>query len=398
MRTAAAFDTAVEGGAATAPATTPARRAASLAIALLFVVGMMLPCLGTIAGVATGGLPGENRPAAQPVDWSAPPDVVRKQSLAWFNDHFGFRNWLVRGFGLFAFRVFGVSVSRDVVPGRDGWLFYDADRIVAARRGLVPFTPDELASWQKALEARRDWLAARGITYVFAIAPEKSSLYAEHLPGSLQPTGAPTRADQLLTWMRQHSTVPALDFRPALGAAKERERLYHVTDTHWNDAGAFVAYRELAAWLQTEFPAFQPLDRDLFERQVHRGGGGDLAAMMAIGPMLTEDRIVYMPKAPTPVAPLDATDAMRRRQYPPNNQPKVFAARTGELGRAVVVHDSFFIAVQPWIARHFQRSVFLRSIFAAEVIDDERPDVVIEEMIERVLSRPGFDPAAELPG
>jgi len=379
-----------------ARATTAMRRAANLAMIVLFVTAIGLPCVGTVVGIATGGIGGENRPAAPPPDWSAGVDAVRRQVTAWFNDHYGFRNWLVRGFGLFAFDAFGVSISRDVVPGRKGWLFYDADRIVASRRGLLPFGANDLAAWQAKLEERRDWLAARGIRYVFAIAPEKSSIYAEYLPESQQPIGAPTRADQLLTWMRMHSTVPSLDFRPALGAAKAEDRLFHRTDTHWNDAGAFVAYRELESWLRSQFPALVPLDVNLFERQVHTTIAGDLAAMMAIAPMLTEDRITLVPREPSPVETRAPTEVMMRRRYLPNQEPKAFACPSGELGRAVVVHDSFFLAVQPWLARHFQRSVLVRSTFPPEVIVDERPDVVIEEMIERVLSRPGFLPESDL--
>ena len=118
--------------------------------------------------------------------------------------------------------------------------------------------------------------------------------------------------------------------------------------------------------------------------------------MMAIAPMLTEERIVLVPRSPTPVEPREPTAVMLRRTYPPQDDPKVFVCPTGELESAVVVHDSFFRAVQPWLARHFRRSTFLRSTFAPEVILEERPDVVIEEMIERVLSRPGFLPADEL--
>jgi len=376
---------------------TRARRAADLTLAVLFVVGIALPCLGTVAGIATGGLPGENRPVAAAPDFSAPAKVVRRQALAWFDDHFGFRNALVRGFGWVAFSTFGASISSDVVPGREGWLFYDADRIIESRRGLIPFTPEELAVWQANLEARRDWLAARGIRYVFAVAPEKSSLYAEYLPPSLRPIGAPTRLDQLLEWMARRSTVQALDFRPALGAAKKRVRVYHMTDTHWNDVGAFVAYRGVEAWLRTQSSAVQLLDGALFEQRVDGGTpGGDLAGMMAIAPWLHEERVMLLPKTQTPVKELDPTEAMRRRPYLANNPPVVFACETGELGRAVVFHDSFFLTMRPWLARHFRRSVFLPE-FAPEVVLDEHPDVVIEEMVERLLSRPGFVPTAELP-
>jgi hypothetical protein len=372
------------------------RRNVDRMLVLLFVAGIFAPSIGTVVGVRTGGLPGENRLMAPPPGLDAGVRQARRQMDAWFNDHFGFRNWLVELHGRIAYGVLGVSTSPDVVVGRDGWLFYATDRIIESRRGILPFTPTELAAWQAKLEERRDWLAARGIRYVFAIAPEKSSLYAEELPQSLQPLGGFTRADQLLAWMRTRTTVPTLDFRPGLAAAKEEDRLYHRTDTHWNDVGAFLAYREVAGWLAKQFPAVRPLELDAFERQVHVGTAGDLAAMLAISTMLFEERIVLAPKTRSPVQPGEPTAVMLRRQYPPRNEPKVFACATGEIPRGVVIHDSFFQAVQPFLARHFQRSTFLRAAFAPEVLEDEKPDVVIEEMIERVLSRPGFLPASEL--
>jgi hypothetical protein len=371
------------------------RRIVDTALVALFLVGIVAPALGTAVGLWTGGLPGENRTMAPPPTLDAGPRQARRQMDAWFNDHFGFRNPLVELHGRVAYRL-GISTSRDVVLGRDGWLFYATDRILESRRGVLPFTPAELAAWQAKLEERRDWLAARGIRYVFAVAPEKSSLYAEELPDAWQPLGGYTRTDQLLTWMRSRSTVPTLDFRPALAAAKESDRLYHRTDTHWNDAGAFIAYSEVAAWLARQFPAVRPLARDAFDRQVRVGAAGDLAGMLALGTVLTEERIVLAPKEPSPVEPREPTAVMRSRPYRPRHEPKVFACPTGEIPRAVVVHDSFFQAVQPFLARHFRRSTFLRAVVAPEVIEDEKPDVVIEEMIERVLSRPGFLPESEL--
>jgi hypothetical protein len=378
-------------------AATAARRVADRALVLLFVIGIAAPCLGTLAGLATGGIPGENRTMAPPPKpFERPLKMVPRQIDAWFDDHFGFRNTLLVAHSRIAYAVFGVSSSRDVVLGDDGWLFYAADRLIENRRGLVPFTSEELHGWQARLEERRDWLAARGIRYVFVIAPEKSSVYAEHLPAALQPVREATRADQLVAWMREHSTVEVVDPRADLRAAKATDRLYHRTDTHWNDVGAFTAYHRVAEWLRAQFPAVQPIEVTQLDRQVHVTPGGDLAGMLALMPYFTEERIALAPKTLAPLETLSLTAIMQRRTYLPTHEPRIYAFPAGELGRAVVVHDSFFQAVQPFLARHFRRSTFVRWDFAPDIIADERPDVVIEEMIERVLSRPGFLPASEI--
>jgi hypothetical protein len=86
------------------------------------------------------------------------------------------------------------------------------------------------------------------------------------------------------------------------------------------------------------------------------------------------------------------------------------AFETGDaaLPRAVVVVDSFGGALAPYLSEHFARSVFLTRILPPDqrlaIIDRERPDVVIEEIVERnvngfgkTLAGLGFDRAAGAP-
>jgi alginate O-acetyltransferase complex protein AlgJ len=371
----------------------PPRPMTSRALVALFVIGIAMPCLGTITSVSTGTTVGENRLAAPFPDFAAAtPREMPLQIDAWFADHFGFRTPLVSLNSAVQYFVFGVSSSKQVVLGRDGWLFYAADRILASRRGALRFTIDQLVAWQARLEERRDWLARRGIRYLFVIAPEKSSLYAELLPEAPQPTGL-TLTDEFVSWMRQHSTVPVLDVRSALLAVKDTDRLYHRTDSHWNEVGSFAAYGAIAAWLQTEFPAVQPLPRSQFDRTVWVTEGGDLAGVLGLVHFLSEERLQLTSRTHLRVEPRQPTALIEARA---SFTPQVFASANGEIGRAVIVHDSFFDALARPLTTHFRRSVLIQRVFPPEIILDERPDVVIEEMVERCFSRENFLPESEL--
>jgi hypothetical protein len=56
------------------------------------------------------------------------------------------------------------------------------------------------------------------------------------------------------------------------------------------------------------------------------------------------------------------------------------------LPKAVVFRDSFGSALIPFLAEHFRRSVYLwRYDFAVDVLEQERPDVVIWLMTSRRL-------------
>jgi alginate O-acetyltransferase complex protein AlgJ len=56
------------------------------------------------------------------------------------------------------------------------------------------------------------------------------------------------------------------------------------------------------------------------------------------------------------------------------------------LPRAVMFRDSFCIGMMPLLSDHFRRIVYCwQYIFDYELVERERPDVVIQEFVERVI-------------
>lgn len=371
---------------------TTARKASNTALAILFIAAMSVPCVGTILKLETGGITGENRLMNPwPVYGGTIKELPREIS-AWFNDHFGLRNALVRWHSWLKYYAFGMSTSRDVVLGRSPWLFYAHDRILENSRGLIPFTTEELRGWQAVLQARQDWLATQNIRYLFVIAPEKSSIYPEFLTPALTPFHATTRLDQLVAWLRTNSTVEILDLRESLQRAKAGDRVYHWTDTHWNNIGAFAAYREIANCLMRMEPALKPLEISQFDRLVDPTSGGDLAGMLALSDRLGEDRIVLRAKLPDPFRQVNPSAIMLKRKWLPSQEPVVFEYKGGCIPRAVVVHDSFGEQLRPFLSAHFGRVTYIWGPFPPEIITEEKPQIVIEEIVERRLNWSGLKP------
>jgi hypothetical protein len=195
--------------------------------------------------------------------------------------------------------------------------------------------------------------------------------------------------------MRRHSTVPVLDLRAALLAEKGSGRLYHRTDSHWNDAGGLIAYEEIVGALRTWFPTLAPLDRSRYERVVRVTTGGDLAGLLGLVPYLSEERVILTAPPLMQVKEAYPTDLIAARaQF----APRVFTGARGEIATGLVVHDSFFetVALMRSLATHFRRSIFIQRVFPPEIVMDEKPDVVIEEMVERSFTRENFLPESEL--
>jgi alginate O-acetyltransferase complex protein AlgJ len=286
-----------------------------------------------------------------------------------------------------------VPTSTYVLLGRASWLFYTPRPAGMDYEGVRPFTTEELNRWQRVLEHRREWLERHNCHYLLFIPPDKQTIYAEYLDPKYRLCHPQSRLDQLLAHLReQHSKVEILDIRQPMLAAKEGERLYHRTDSHWNDRGAFVGYRELVGLLRNWFPAIRPWPRSAFRETTSETKGGDLATMVELS---EREREVWLNL--TPLSPRRARLATEGVVWPKGvNFPLSATVQRGEpfakecddprLPRAVVFHDSFCEALEPFLSEHFRRIAYLwRDDFHPEVIEREKPDVVIQEILERKL-------------
>ncbi|HZI80623.1 MAG TPA: hypothetical protein VFD69_13970 [Vicinamibacterales bacterium] len=364
------------------------------ALVAVFLAALVTPGVVMLAGFDPVAGPAENRDLAprpgRPRSW-ADARAFPAAAARYFEDHFGLRARLVRWQSLLRLRALQTSASPDVIVGRDGWLFYAGDGAAEDMASAVPFTQAELEAWRTTLEHTQDWMEAHGIAYVFALAPDKHEVYPELLPASVRRVGAESRSDALVRYLRDASTVPVLDLRGALGAAKGRERIYHRTDTHWNDRGAFAASQALLRMLAPRLTA--PMrGRGAFAARTVVVPGLDLAGMLGIADGLTEVDLRLVPRVPPrarivePARP-DARlmDARIVTEQDAPGRP-----------RAVVFRDSFGSALIPFLSEEFSRAVYLWQYNVdPDVVLAERPDVVIQEWVGRRLSTlPPYDPFA----
>ena len=311
---------------------------------------------------------------------------------AYFEDHFGLRGRLVRWQAWLRLRVFQVSASPDVILGRDGWLFYAGDGGSEDLTSAVPFSRSELEVWGATLQHTQDWLEARGIAYIFVLAPDKHAVYPEYLPASVHRVGVDSRTDALVRYLRDHSTVRVLDLRPALRAAKMGERLYHRTDTHWNDRGAFVGYTALMQALGREV-AGEPVPRASFDAPQVVTPGMDLARMLGLGVDLREEDLPLVPRSPRQARVVEPSQS--RPNFEVGRLVTEQAAPSRP--RAVVFRDSFASALIPLLSEHFSRVVYLwQHNMAPDVVLAEQPRVVIQEWVGRHLNTVWpYDPFAD---
>ncbi len=311
-----------------------------------------------------------------------------------FADRFGGRDVLIRLHHASLIEFFGVSALATVMPGRNGWYYWlGEDGLALDRhyRGVAPFPQAYVDGTAAELVRRRDWLAARNIAFVVAVVPEKFTIYPEYLPTWVAKSEQPSPYDRVVAALRD-SGVVLIDLRPALRAAKTRNRVYYMTDSHWNFNGAVTGYEAIMRDVQRALPLGLPevarAPRPPFVPGVDFYSG-DLAIMLGLPRRIREDDV-----APLGKVLADTAHRCARRvdggTYPGFEFHECDQAR---LPRAVVYHDSMAIPLIPLLAENFSRVVFVSSHrMDAALIERESPDIVIEELVERTLHEPGALP------
>jgi hypothetical protein len=367
-------------------AATRIRKLADWAVIVVFLGAIALPLLGALLPVRSPQSANDLRELAALPQLRLKGSALKAfpaQFEQYWNDHFAFRGSLIGALNIAKVRWLHVSTSAHVLLGRASWLFYTPEPVGRDHDCIRPFTPYELERWRRVLEHRHDWLARRGCRYLLFIPPDKQTIYPEYADPNSLPKHERTRLDQLIEYLQaHHSPVEAVDIRPALRVAKQHERLYHRTDSHWNDRGAFVGYTQVAAALAKGCPVIEPLPRSAFCETTDTRGG-DLAMMVGLAER--EDWLRLEPRSPWR-ARMKEDVVWPAGAVFPLGKPFATECDDARLPRAVVFHDSFMLALYPFLSQHFRRAAFVwQDDFYPEVVERERPDIVLQELLERKL-------------
>jgi alginate O-acetyltransferase complex protein AlgJ len=360
----------------------------------LFVLVISLPLAANLAGLDGADPREENRELAvfPRFDGSVRSITAFGDGFSrWFEDHFGFRSTLVRWSAEARLFGLGVSPTPAVIKGREDWFFYAEDGSIEDFAQLDPLPPDAVENWRTALVRARDWLQRRNVAYVFTIAPDKYVIYPEKMPSSLARVGSISRTDQVYQAMAG-TGLDAIDVRPGLLRAKTDERIYQKTDSHWNDRGLLVAYQAIIAAVRRTVPQTPPAwthqDFEPISREVE---GMDLARMMGLKRVLHEVDLALVPMRPRQARVVEPAGAEAIAEL----GRLVTEIPGSSLPRAVVFRDSFVSPLVPFLSEHFSRVVYVwQNDFDAALVEEEHPDVVIQEIVGRHLYT--FTPSPEL--
>ncbi|MBT5876448.1 MAG: hypothetical protein HOH43_23695 [Candidatus Latescibacteria bacterium] len=367
-------------------------RRGALAICVVFVLILYLPLVGRVYSLMgqDGAIEDVLYDAFPNYDFGNPSALaVMTKYPSYFNKYHVFRKDLISWYAKTHLEILGVSSNNRVVVGSEGWLFLNEfDEAMTYFRGMKPFREEDLSAWRQALEAKRDWLERRGIRYLFVVAPNKHSIYGEYIPEDYNKARETSRLDQLSAELRANSKVRLVDSRLALNREKATVDLYYRRDYHWNDLGAFIAYGQIALALQEMFPDIVPISASELESEL-RTDPMDLLLLLGIneGPHMESEHLMLKGKTRL------ASEILPASGGPASD------SITSVIPKAVMFHDSFGPTLQTFLSPHFERILYVDQrqyqpgTIDTLIINEERPDIVIEEVVERDLMKPApLDP------
>jgi hypothetical protein len=219
----------------------------------------------------------------------------------------------------------------------------------------------------------------------------KCEIYPENLPSFYHRSKSGTLTDILLARFRKDTSLRIIELKPAMIAAKEKGALYYPTDNHWNAIGAYWAYRSITDRMQLDFPKIEPLTADDFRIVSERGKGGNLATMIGLYEFLHETFQKTRITHPRSVIGVKAGYPSPKGFSYPDEYELVRLNPDTTLPRIVVIRDSFFTALLPYMSENFSKSVYIFDNWKyerqEEIVTQEKPDIVLLMLLESNLSQ-----------
>ena len=316
----------------------------------LFLLLCLLPSLGILIFGESGAAANEILSPRPRWGWE-----MLSQTGDYLADHFAMRQPMVTLWSRLN-AALGRSSAEQVRLGREGWLYYSPSLPDYLGEHL---SEEELERIARNLASLQRQCEESGRRFLFTIAPNKNSLYPEHMPAWAVNRHEEANSVRLRPLLEKYG-VPYADLFAL-------DLPYYRTDTHWTAEGAARGADAILAALGREsgFAArsFAAQGRHL----------GDLYEMLYPGTVGAEAAIVdttgFSHEA---LGKLNGGNAMNIRTRNAAGEGSLFCWR-----------DSFGIALYPYLAEAYAEAVFSRST------DYRLPegdwDTLVLEIVERNL-------------
>lgn len=289
------------------------------------------------------------------------------QAGDYFQDHFAFRSKLVTANALVQGKLLGVSTASGVIQGSDGWLYYKDS--LSDYLGMDLLSERSLFNIAHTLGMTQRNLEQRGVKFAFTIAPNKNSLYGEHMPYYDSYSVTDENNLKRLKPFLEEEGVNYIDLYSTF--QDQTEVLYHSRDSHWNNKGAALASDQILTALGKDHRSYED---EPYE--VRKDFAGDLDKMLYPEALTLEDEVYYE----------NEPEFTYVQEVESNFDPRINTTSEGKDGSLVMYRDSFGNTLLPFMAEAYGSAYFSRGVpYQLSDVDTYQAEAVVMERAERFL-------------
>lgn len=297
---------------------------------------------------------------------------------AYYDDNLPLKNFFIKINSYVKYELLNMSPQKYVIKGQDDWLFYDsmhkedADTI-ADYKGMNHYSQEELEHIKSRLLEKRDYLESQGIEFYVLIAPNKSRIYSQYMPDYYY-KAEKSKTDVLVEYLQEETDIQVVYPKEVLLTESERYQTYFKLDTHWNEIGGYIATQELMRAIQLDYTAPELNELKITTNPITYG---DLAGMISVNGWVEDTSFVVDGYREDITVNLIEQEGIRLNRFESDNDNNK---------KLLMFRDSFATAMIPYINKEFTESIFLWSHeFDKSLIEVEKPDVVVIEVVERLV-------------
>lgn len=303
---------------------------------ILFSVLFMAVCVLPALAMPLGG-----KSASPPALYTAEEGVngaFGEEMESWLTENFAGRKQLVTLNARLTQAVFATSAERQVIIGKDGWLFYD--QTLEDYLGTSPLTEQEQNDIAVTMALVQEYAREQGSDFLFTAVPNKNSLYGEYMPYYT----VPAQAENDLVALAAAMQAQGVEYVDLYALLNGRPGLYHKRDTHWNNAGARLAYDEMLTALGQPHQSFD-VDCTIAETWP-----GDLDRLIFPVNGVPDEQVIY---DPAPEAFFDYVGPARV------DIARVTTKSEGGQGSLLCFRDSFGNALIPFFSTAYADATYV---------------------------------------
>ncbi len=252
----------------------------------------------------------------------------------------------------------------------------EGENAIADYVGINLYTEDQLKTIADMYQEVSAYFRDNGQEYLLFIPPNKEQVYAEYMPSNIRRDTDKCRTEWAVEYLQEKTDVQVIYLKDVFLQSKGSYPLYFKSDTHWNDIGAFIGAQAINRQLQGTAPGL-----DDVEITPAANRAGDLAEYLGIQDDYTDD-IDYQIEGYSPGVTVQLEEAEPDEAYYHHT------SDAPDQRSVLMLRDSFGLAMMKYLAASYADVKVVNSAERArEIIEKEKPDIVIEEIIERQYLR-----------